>query len=63
MTRDPVCRMKVDPARAAARAEHAGEVYYFCSAGCQRTFLTDPGRFVAPAATASETKPREKESR
>lgn len=60
MTLDPVCRMKVDPARAAARAEYAGAVYHFCSPGCQRAFLADPGRFAAPAA---EDKSREKESR
>ena len=60
MTRDPVCRMKVDPAHAAARAEYASAVYYFCSPGCQRAFLADPRRFVT---TAAEDKSRETESR
>lgn len=55
MTRDPVCRMKIDPARAAAQAQYAGTVYYFCSAKCQRAFQDDPGRF---AGSVSAEKPR-----
>lgn len=29
MTIDPVCRMEVDPARAAATHEYQGTTYYF----------------------------------
>jgi len=29
MAIDPVCRMKVDPARAAATHEYQGKTYYF----------------------------------
>ncbi|HVH65725.1 MAG TPA: permease, partial [Candidatus Acidoferrum sp.] len=42
LVRDPVCGMKVDPATAAHRAEHAGTTYYFCSAGCKQSFDKDP---------------------
>ena len=35
--KDPVCGMVVDKATA-LRTERAGRSYYFCSAGCQRTF-------------------------
>lgn len=45
---DPVCGMTVDPATAAATAEHEGQAYYFCSTGCQKSFVADPGKFVAP---------------
>ena len=32
---DPVCGMTVDPKTAKHKAEHSGETYYFCSAGCK----------------------------
>lgn len=50
MTKDPVCGMTLDPARAAARTEHAGVTYYFCSAHCQRAFQADPAKYGAPPA-------------
>ncbi len=43
---DPVCGMSVDPATAAATAEHEGTTYYFCAKGCQKAFVADPGQFV-----------------
>jgi Cu+-exporting ATPase len=51
MERDPVCGMQVDPAKAAAKVEHAGRTYYFCAKGCAARFEKDPARF-AGAATA-----------
>lgn len=56
--KDPVCGMKVDPARTAHRAEHAGLSYYFCSAGCREKFVAEPVRYAGatkpakPAAAA-----------
>ena len=47
--KDPVCGMSVDPATAKHRTEHAGEAYYFCSAGCRTKFEADPQRYLAPA--------------
>lgn len=44
--KDPVCGMSVDPDHAAARAEHEGRTFYFCSEGCRRAFLADPGRYT-----------------
>jgi class 3 adenylate cyclase len=35
---DPVCQMRVDPARAAAQLSHGGRTYHFCSPGCARMF-------------------------
>ena len=45
---DPVCAMSVDPARAAAKVEHGGKTWYFCSKGCAEKFKKEPERFSAP---------------
>ncbi len=37
MAKDPICGMVVDKATA-LKTERGGRTYYFCSAGCQRTF-------------------------
>lgn len=44
-TIDPVCGMTVDPATALS-AEVDGQTYYFCAAGCQKAFLSDPGSYL-----------------
>ena len=44
---DPVCGMKVDPAKTAHHAEHAGQAYHFCSAGCRTKFVADPGAYLS----------------
>ena len=53
--RDPVCGMRVDPARSRFSHEHDGRRYYFCCGGCHAAFRSDPTRFVgaAPAAEAA----------
>lgn len=43
---DPVCGMTVMVADARYRAIHAGETYYFCSAGCRSVFEADAASFV-----------------
>ena len=43
---DPVCGMKVDPTAAEHTAHHAGEQFYFCSAGCQDAFLASPDQYA-----------------
>jgi len=45
---DPVCGMDVDPATAKHHAEHGGEDYYFCSAGCRTKFVGDTERYLVP---------------
>ena len=37
MAKDPICGMMVDKANA-LKTERGGRAYYFCSAGCQKTF-------------------------
>jgi xanthine dehydrogenase accessory factor len=44
---DPVCGMTVQVANARHIATHEGQTYYFCSAGCQKTFEVDPAKFVS----------------
>src|SRR5947209_4929599 len=45
---DPVCGMTVDPAKAKATAEHAGQKYYFCCAGCAQKFQSNPEQYLKP---------------
>ena len=46
-SRDPVCRMAVNPATAEDKAEYGGETYYFCCSGCRETFLANPQQSIA----------------
>jgi P-type Cu+ transporter len=49
---DPVCGMKVDPTRAAGRADHGGRTYYFCGARCRERFVAEPERYLKLQAPA-----------
>jgi adenylate cyclase len=44
---DPVCRMAVDPDRAAGRLMYEGKAYFFCTLACAGEFASQPERFVA----------------
>jgi heavy metal translocating P-type ATPase len=57
MERDPVCGMTVDPAKAAAKAEHAGKTYYFCCQGCATRFAKEPQKFLATPGQAGMAVP------
>lgn len=43
---DPVCRMAVDPKRAAGRLVYEGTTYFLCSLACAAHFARHPERFV-----------------
>jgi adenylate cyclase len=43
---DPVCRMAVDPDRAAGRLLYEGIAYFFCTLDCAGEFAREPERFV-----------------
>jgi Cu+-exporting ATPase len=43
---DPVCGMTVTIKPESQRAEHAGGVYYFCSAKCRAKFVADPPAYL-----------------
>lgn len=43
---DPVCKMEVEVETAQFKSVHAGETYYFCSPGCQKSFEQDPHKYL-----------------
>ncbi|SFN88128.1 Cu+-exporting ATPase [Thioclava dalianensis] len=49
---DPVCGMSVTVATAKHVAQHDGETFYFCSAGCKSKFETRPAVFLDPELKA-----------
>ena len=51
VAKDPVCGMTVPPSQAAARLEHGGNTYYFCSTGCAGRFKSDPPAFLKAGNT------------
>ncbi len=57
---DPVCRRKVNEAHAAATAEYARRLYFFCRPDCKAEFVRNPERYVdeMDARIASRTWPR-----
>jgi len=43
---DPVCGMTVMPGASGMPLEHDARTYYFCCAGCRRTFEEDPDSYI-----------------
>ena len=43
---DPVCGMSVDISAARFISNHAEGKVYFCAAGCQRVFESDPSAYL-----------------
>jgi YHS domain-containing protein len=46
MATDPVCKMNVEPGKAAAKVDYARQLYYFCSAACHKAFTEKPQKYV-----------------
>ena len=46
MATDPVCKMDVDPKKAAAQSTFKGQTIYFCAVGCKEKFDADPGKYI-----------------
>jgi class 3 adenylate cyclase len=46
LARDPVCRMAVDPERAAGRLVYQDTAYFFCTLQCAAEFASNPGQFA-----------------
>ncbi|HKW00015.1 MAG TPA: heavy metal translocating P-type ATPase [Vicinamibacterales bacterium] len=63
MTKDPVCGMTVDPAKARASLEHGGKTYYFCSTGCRDKFAAEPERWVRKEIEPLRSEPVPNETR
>ena len=53
MAVDPVCKMTVEPAKAAAQSTYRGQTYYFCSPECKKTFDKNPEKYVHSEGTPS----------
>ena len=43
---DPVCHMRIDPAKAVGTSKFGGETYHFCSRGCEKKFDVAPDSYV-----------------
>lgn len=50
---DPVCKMLVMPATAAATYEYNGTKYYFCMTGCRDKFANEPEKYLSTAESPS----------
>jgi Cu+-exporting ATPase len=48
MAVDPVCKMTVEPAKAAAQSTYRGQTYYFCAVSCKQQFDREPERYLGP---------------
>ncbi|MBI3241494.1 MAG: XdhC family protein [Chloroflexi bacterium] len=45
--KDPVCGMMVEIAGARYTTDYSGQTYYFCCAGCKRSFEKEPEKYLA----------------
>jgi Cu+-exporting ATPase len=59
LAKDPVCGMSVDPAHAAARREHAGKTWFFCSQGCAEKFAAAPEAYLGERPKPTRAAPDE----
>lgn len=51
---DPVCGMTIDPAKAVGSSALNGEIYHFCSRGCETKFDSAPAQYAGAAAGPGE---------
>ncbi len=49
MATDPVCKMVIEEATAAATSEYKGQTYYFCAMGCKKAFDAEPEKYLSAA--------------
>ncbi|HCY75139.1 MAG TPA: YHS domain-containing protein [Ignavibacteriales bacterium] len=47
MSRDPVCGMRIDESKAAAKSEYKGKTFYFCCTKCKDSFAKEPSKYAA----------------
>ena len=52
---DPVCGMRVDPAKVAGHFEVGGETYHFCGVGCLKKFSANPEQYLKPGTPIAPT--------
>lgn len=46
ITIDPVCKMNVDPGKAALMSNYKGKDYYFCAGACRESFDKNPQKHL-----------------
>ena len=51
---DPVCGMEVK-SQASPREKYNGQMFYFCSEGCEEEFKKSPAAYVRPRSDAENT--------
>jgi Cu+-exporting ATPase len=51
--KDPVCGMTVDPKATVHHAEHDGQTFHFCSAGCRAKFVADPNKYLTAGSPSA----------
>lgn len=56
ITKDPVCGMNVNPAKAAGHSDFHGKTFYFCSKSCKAKFDAEPERYVESVEPDAEGK-------
>ncbi|MFI5352530.1 MAG: heavy metal translocating P-type ATPase [Candidatus Binatales bacterium] len=54
---DPVCGMKVDPAKSQWSSAFEGTSYYFCCDGCRDLFAADPAKYLNASKPAHRVAP------
>jgi Cu+-exporting ATPase len=47
--------MKVEPQQAAAKEEHGGQTYYFCSEACHKSFVAEPQKYSGGSKPATRS--------
>ena len=52
---DPVCGMRVDPAKARVMRDYQGKAYYFCCEGCAKKFAAEPEKYLAARSAKAPT--------
>ena len=55
MATDPVCKMSVEPAKAAAQSTYKSQTYYFCALGCKQKFDREPETYLAGGSSSMGT--------
>ncbi len=46
---DQVCKMTLNPEKAAATSTYEGKTYYFCAVGCKKEFDKNPAKYLSGA--------------
>jgi YHS domain-containing protein len=55
MAKDLVCGMDVDEKTAKYKSIYQGKYYYFCAAGCKKSFESDPKKFISGNGTSGHS--------